>query len=116
MNNARTKGTNARWTLTFAKGQPRLAGKPGVAIVNPSVGCKSSLAVCRRYGSVRRGMVISAACFDGRMLRDVVINDDQASDVWAGSLKASTARSALAKRRRMTSRIAADPTTRGLAQ
>jgi len=104
VNDARIQGTSARWTLTFTKDQPRPAGKPEIAIVNPSVGCKSSLAVCRRNGSVRRGMVISAACFDGRMLRDVVINDDQASDVWVGPPKASTARSAFAKRRRMTSR------------
>jgi hypothetical protein len=44
---------------------------------------KSSIAICRRYGFIRRGKVTDGARFDGRMLRDVVTSDNTASDVWA---------------------------------
>ena len=80
---AAQKDTDARWTLKFAKGRPLPGGKPGTDIVIPSFGYKSSIAICRRYGFIRRGKVTDGARFDGRMLRDVVTNDNTASDVWA---------------------------------
>ncbi len=80
---AAQKDTDARWTLKFAKGRPLLGGKPGIDIAIPSFGYKSSIAICRRYGFIRRGKVTDGARFDGRMLRDVVTNDNTASDVWA---------------------------------
>jgi transposase len=80
---AAQKDTDARWTLKFAKGRPLPGGKPGTDIAIPSFGYKSSIAICRRYGFIRRGKVTDGARFDGRMLRDVVTNDNTASDVWA---------------------------------
>lgn len=80
---AAQKDTDARWTLKFAKGRPLPGGKPGIDIAIPSFGYKSSIAICRRYGFIRRGKVTDGARFDGRMLRDVVTNDNTASDVWA---------------------------------
>lgn len=35
------------------------------------------------FGFIRKGKTTDAARFDGRMLRDVVTNDNTASDVWA---------------------------------
>lgn len=80
---AAQKDTDARWTLKFAKARPLPDGRPGIDIAIPSFGYKSSIAICRRYGFIRRGKVTDGACFDGRMLRDVVTNDNTASDVWA---------------------------------
>ena len=80
---AAQKDTDARWTLKFVKARPLPSGRPGVDIAIPSFGYKSSIAICRRYGFIRRGKVTNGARFDGRMLRDVVINDNTASNVWA---------------------------------
>ena len=80
---AAQKDTDARWTLKFAKARALPDGRPGIDIAIPSFGYKSSIAICRRYGFIRRGKVTDAARFDGRMLRDVVTNDNTASDVWA---------------------------------
>jgi IS5 family transposase len=52
----------------------------------PSFGNKSSIAICRRYGFIRRGKVTDGARFDGRMLRDVVMSDNTASDVQADAV------------------------------
>lgn len=80
---AAQKDTDARWTLKFARARPLPGGRPGIDIAIPSFGYKSSIAICRRYGFIRRGKVTDGARFDGRMLRDVVTNDNTASDVWA---------------------------------
>ena len=80
---AAQKDTDARWTLKFVKGRPLPGGRPGIDIAIPSFGYKSSVAICRRYGFIRRGKVTDGARFDGRMLRDVVTSDNTASDVWA---------------------------------
>ena len=79
----RAKGHDARWTLKFAKGRPLPGGGPGIDIAIPSFGYKSSIAICRCHGFIRRGKVTDGAGFDGRMLRDVVTHDNTASDVWA---------------------------------
>ena len=80
---AAQKDTDARWTLKFVKARALPDGRPGIDIAIPSFGYKSSIAICRRYGFIRRGKVTDGARFDGRMLRDVVTGDNTASDVWA---------------------------------
>lgn len=45
----------------------------------PRFDYKSSIAICRRYGFIRRGKVTDGARFDGRMLRDVVTRDNTTS-------------------------------------
>ncbi len=69
---AAQKDTDARWTLKFARARALPDGRPGVDIAIPSFGYKSSIAICRRYGFIRKGKVTDGARFDGRMLRDVV--------------------------------------------
>ncbi|GAA4776819.1 hypothetical protein GCM10023219_25740 [Stakelama sediminis] len=84
---ARQKDTDARWTLKFAKGRPTADGQggfrpqPDTAI--PSFGYNSSISICRVFGFIRKGKVTDGARYDGRMLRDVVSEDNTASDVWA---------------------------------
>lgn len=102
---AAQKDTDARWTLKFVKARALLDGRPGIDIAIPSFGYKSSIAICRRYGFIRRGKVTNAARFDGRMLRDVVTNDNTASDVWADTAYRSRSNEAWLKTIGRVSRV-----------
>jgi transposase, IS5 family len=102
---AAQKDTDARWTLKFAKAKPTADGKPGIDIAIPSFGYKSSISICRAFGFIRKGKTTDAARFDGRMLRDVVTNDNTASDVWADTAYRSQANEKWLKRQSRVSRI-----------
>jgi len=102
---AAQKDVDARWTLKFAKARVLPDGRPGVDIAIPSFGYKSSIAICRRYGFIRRGKVTDGARFDGRMLRDVVTSDNTASDVWADTAYRSRSNEAWLKTIGRASRI-----------
>ena len=102
---AAQKDTDARWTLKFAKAKPSADGKPGIDIAIPSFGYKSSIAICRTFGFIRKGKITDAARFDGRMLRDVVTNDNTGSDVWADTAYRSQANEKWLKRQSRVSRI-----------
>ena len=102
---AAQKDTDARWTLKFAKGRPAADGKPQIDIAIPSFGYKSSIAICRAFGFIRKGKVTDGARFDGRMLRDVVTNDNTASDVWADTAYRSQANEKWLKAQGRVSRI-----------
>ena len=102
---AAQKDTDARWTLKFAKARPMPDGKPGIDIAIPSFGYKSSIAICRRFGFIRKGKVTDGARFDGRMLRDVVTGDNTASDVWADTAYRSQSNEAWLRKIGRVSRI-----------
>jgi IS5 family transposase len=102
---AAQKDTDARWTLKFAKARPTADGKPGIDIAIPSFGYKSSISICRAFGFIRKCKVTDGARFDGRMLRDVVTNDNTASDVWADTAYRSQANEKWLKRQGRVSRI-----------
>ena len=91
--------------MKFAKARPLPGGRPGIDIAIPSFGYKSSIAICRRYGFIRRGKVTDGARFDGRMLRDVVTNDNTASDVWADTAYRSRSNEAWLKSIGRVSRV-----------
>jgi len=80
-------------------------GKPGIDIAIPSFGYKSSISICRAFGFIRKGKTTDGARFDGRMLRDVVTNDNTASDVWADTAYRSQANEKWLKRQSRVSRI-----------
>lgn len=102
---AAQKDTDARWTLKFAKGRPMPDGKPGIDIAIPSFGYKSGISICRAFGFIRKCKVTDGARFDGRMLRDVVTNDNTASDVWADTAYRSQANEKWLKAQGRVSRI-----------
>jgi hypothetical protein len=102
---AAQKDTDARRTLKFAKGRPAANGKPQIDIAIPSFGYKSSIAICRAFGFIRKGKVTDGARFDGRMLRDVVTSDNTASDVWADTAYRSQANEKWLKAQGRVSRI-----------
>jgi IS5 family transposase len=102
---ARQKDTDARWTLKFAKARPAADGKPQPDIAIPSFGYKSTVSICRRFGFIRKGKVTDGARYDGRMLRDVVTNDNTASEVWADTAYRSQANERWLRRNGKVSRI-----------
>ena len=102
---AAQKDTGARWTLKFAKARPTPDGKPQADIAIPSFGYKNSISICRRFGFIRKGKVPDGARFDGRMLLDVVTNDNSASDVWADTTYRSQANERWLRRSGKVSRI-----------
>ena len=106
---AAQKDIDARWTVKFAKARPlpdgQGGGRPGIDIAIPSFGCKSSIAICRRYGFIRSARVTDGARFDGRMLCDVVTRDNTASDVWADTAYRSQANEAWLKSIGRVSRV-----------
>ncbi|GLI97045.1 IS5 family transposase [Sphingobium sp. BS19] len=102
---AAQKDTDARWTLKFAKGRPATDGKRQIDIAIPSFGYKSSIAICRAFGFIRKGKTTDGARFDGRMLRDVVTNDNTASDVWADTAYRSQANEKWLKAQGRVSRV-----------
>ena len=102
---AAQKDTDARRTLKFAKARPTADGKPGIDIAIPSFGYKGSISICRAFGSIRKCKVPDGARFDGRMLRDVITNDNTASDVWADTAYRSQANEQWLRRQGRVSRI-----------
>lgn len=102
---ARQKDTDARWTLKFAKARPAADGRPQADIAIPSFGYKSSIAICRAFGFIRKGKTTDGARYDGRMLRDVVTNDNTASDVWGDTAYRSQSNERWLKSQGRVSRI-----------
>lgn len=102
---AAQKDTDARWTLKFAKARPTADGKPQPDIAIPSFGYKSSISICRAFGFIRKGKTTDGARYDGRMLRDVVTNDNTASDVWADTAYRSQSNERWLKSQGRVSRI-----------
>jgi hypothetical protein len=78
---ARQKDTDARWTLKFAKAKSTADGRPQPDIAIPSF--QGSISICRSFGFIRTGEVTDGTRYDGHMLRDVVSQDNTASDVLA---------------------------------
>ena len=72
-------------------------------------GYKSTVSICRRFGFIRKGKVTDGARYDGRMLRDVVTNDNTASDVWADTAYRSQANERWLRRRRVKSAVPPPP-------
>jgi hypothetical protein len=73
--------TDARWTLKFAKARPTPEGMLQSDIAIPSFDYKSSISIRRRFWFICKGKVTEGPRFDGRMIQDVVTNNNTASDV-----------------------------------
>ncbi|MBV0914228.1 IS5 family transposase [Anianabacter salinae] len=85
-NKAAQKDTNARWTLKIGgKIRYRPDGKPLPQIALPVFGYKSHISIDRRFGFIRESAVTSAAAPDGRMLRQLLSDENTSMEVWADS-------------------------------
>ena len=83
-NKAAQKDTNARWTLKIGgKVRYRPDGTPLPMIATPVFGYKSHLSIDRRVGFIRESAVTSAASPDGRMLRELLSDENTSMEVWA---------------------------------
>ena len=83
-NKAPQKDTNARWTLKIGgKVRYRPDGSPLPQIALPVFGYKSHISIDRRFGFIRESAVTSAAAPDGRMLRQLLSDENTSMEVWA---------------------------------
>ena len=83
-NRAAQKDTNARWTLKIGgKVRYRPDGSPLPQIALPVFGYKSHISIDRRFGFIRESAVTSAAAPDGRMLRQLLSDENTSMEVWA---------------------------------
>lgn len=83
-NKAAQKDTNARWTLKVGgKIRYRPDGTPLPMIATPVFGYKSHISIDRRFGFIRESEVTSAAAPDGRMLKQLLSDENTSMEVWA---------------------------------
>lgn len=66
---------------------------------------KRRFSICRAFGFIRKCNVTDGARVDGRTLRDIVPNDNTASDVWGDTACRSQANEAWLERQGRVSRI-----------
>lgn len=105
-NKAAQKDTNARWTLKIGgKVRYRPDGTPLPMIAIPTFGYKSHIAIDRKYGFIREGMVTSATEADGRQLRHLVNTENTSSEVWADTAYRSQRNEKWLAKRLLISRI-----------
>jgi len=105
-NKAAQKDTNARWTLKIGgKVRYRPDGTPLPMIAVPVFGYKTHIAIDRRYGFIREGMVTSASEADGRQLRHLVNTENTSSEVWADTAYRSQRNEKWLAKRLLISRI-----------
>ncbi len=92
-------------TVPFAKARPAPDDRPQPDIAIPSFGYPSGVSSCRAFGFIRKGKATDGARYDGRMLCDMVTNDNTASDVWADTAYRSQANEKWLKAQGGVSRI-----------
>ena len=81
----RHKDRDARWTVKFSKAKPREDGSmPPVDLAIPLFGYQSHVSIDRRFGFIRRWAATDAAAYEGRRLRQGLLDkSNTASGVWA---------------------------------
>ena len=81
----RHKDRDARWTVKFTKAKPREDGStPPVDLAIPLFGYQNHVSIDRRFGFIRRWVATDAAAYEGRHLRQGLLDkSNTASGVWA---------------------------------
>ena len=81
----RHKDRDARWTVKFTKAKPRENGSiPPVDLAIPLFGYQNHVSIDRRFGFIRRWAATDAAAYEGRRLRQGLLDSSNtASGVWA---------------------------------
>ena len=81
----RHKDRDARWTVKFSKAKPREDGSmPPVDLAIPLFSYQNHVAIDRRFGFIRRWAATDAAAYEGRRLRQGLLDSSNtASGVWA---------------------------------
>src|SRR5215475_13311162 len=81
----RHKDRDARWMVKFSKAKPREDGStPPVDLAIPFFGYQNHVSIDRRFGFIRRWAATDAAAYEGRRLRQGLLDkSNTASGVWA---------------------------------
>jgi hypothetical protein len=89
----RHKDRDARWTVKFSKAKPREDGSmPPVDLAIPLFGYQNQVSIDRRFGFIRRLAATDAAAYEGRRLRQGLLDkSNTASGVWADTAYRSAA-------------------------
>jgi transposase, IS5 family len=92
----RQKDRDARWTVKFTKAKPREDGStPLVDLAIPAFGYKNHVSIDRGFGFIRRWSATNAAAYEGRRLREGLLDKtNTASAVWADTAYRSAANEA----------------------
>src|ERR1700758_1741178 len=89
----RHKDRDARWTVKFSKAKPRADGSmPPVDLAIPLFGYQNDVSIDRRFGFIRRWAATDAAAYEGRRLRQGLLDkSNTARGVWADTAYRSAA-------------------------
>ena len=89
----RHKDRDARWTVKFTKAKPREDGStPPVDLAIPLFGYQNHVSIDRRFGFIRRWAATDAATYEGRRLRQGLLDKtNTAGGVWADTAYRSAA-------------------------
>jgi IS5 family transposase len=89
----RQKDRDARWTVKFTKAKPRDDGSmPPVDLAIPLFGYQNHVSIDRGFGFIRRWTATDAAAYEGRRLREGLLDkSNTASGVWADTAYRSAA-------------------------
>ena len=92
----RHKDRDARWTVKFSKAKPREDGTtPPVDLAIPVFGYQNHVSIDRGFGFIRRWSATDAAAYEGRRLREGLLDKtNTASAVWADTAYRSAANEA----------------------
>jgi IS5 family transposase len=103
----RQKDRDARWTVKFTKAKPRDDGSmPPVDLAIPLFGYQNHVSIDRGFGFIRRWTATDAAAYEGRRLREGLLDkSNTASGVWADTAYRSAANEAFLIRNGFVSHI-----------
>jgi IS5 family transposase len=103
----RQKDRDARWTVKFTKAKPREDGTmPAVDLAIPLFGYQNHISMDRGFGFIRRWTTTDAAAYEGRRLREGLLDkSNTASGVWADTAYRSAANEAFLVRNGFVSHI-----------
>ena len=89
----RHKDRDARWTVKFTKAKPREDGStPPVDLAIPLFGYQNHVSIDRRFSFIRRWAATDAAAYEGRRLRQGLLDKtNTAGGVWADTAYRSAA-------------------------
>jgi len=102
----RQKDRDARWTVKFTKAKPREDGSMPVDLAIPLFGYQNHVSIDRGFGFIRRFTATDAAAYEGRRLREGLLDkSNTASAVWADTAYRSAANEAFLVRNGFVSHI-----------
>lgn len=103
----RQKDRDARWTVKYTKAKPREDGStPPVDLAIPVFGYQNHISLDRGFGFIRKWSATDAAAFEGRRLRDGLLDkSNTASSVWADTAYRSAANEEFMERNGFVSHV-----------